>query len=229
MPKHPPTHDDSGINLADPNDRRGLKSEYITLVQAMALERYIGRGKGSALDLGCGFGRMSAVLSDLGHRVVGMDPSVRVLNHARQIQPDIPFVAGKLPFLPFKPGTIDTIFALNVLRVLHLMGLLEAASTIGEYLAPGGKLVVLDNSRRGDGRYIPDDEIESMFRAQGLTLISRKAFRRSRWPLIYAIRYGFVPRRMFQRIAEFEIRSLRSRKRAPRFSYHNVLHVFERR
>src|SRR5580765_2607505 len=38
---------------------------------------------GDAADIGCGTGRLSAMLSDLGHRVVGVDPSEAMLDRAR--------------------------------------------------------------------------------------------------------------------------------------------------
>jgi 2-polyprenyl-3-methyl-5-hydroxy-6-metoxy-1,4-benzoquinol methylase len=39
-----------------------------------SLLTFIGRGKGEALDVGCGEGRVSRVLKDCGYRVTATDP-----------------------------------------------------------------------------------------------------------------------------------------------------------
>lgn len=224
----PPDYDDQGINLADPHDRLGRKTEYITRLQLQALEMYVGKGIGRAIDLGCGYGRMTAGIAELGFRMVGMDPSVRVLKYARQANPALDWCAGKLPDLPFAEGSQDVVFLLNVIRSLHLMGIEEVCVGVAKVLAPGGRLVVIDNILAGDERYVEEAWFTDFFAGQGLTLRRRVAIRSGRNPWIYLIRFGLIPDSWLDRIARWEIGRMARRTAAPRWTYHNVLFVFER-
>lgn len=225
----PPTHDDAGINLADPHDKRGLKTDYISILQSMALERYVRPRPGRAVDLGCGYGRMTRRLCNLGHDALGIDPSHRVLTHASRTFPDIEFCAGALPKLPLSKESVDTIFLLSVIRVLHLMKIKEVCSDVARPLKPGGRLVIIDNVRLDDDRYIDESWHEVFFNTKGLKLKARVSIRASRWPVIYMIRYGLVPRRLFERIAAWELDRMAGKHRPPRWGYHNVLWVFEKK
>lgn len=230
MPKEeyrPPRFDDDGINLADPHDARGHKTEYITQLQALALERYLGRGTGSALDLGCGYGRMTQAIAQLGYSTVGLDPSARVLRNTCP-GAGARWCVGRLPQLPFPDGAFSVVLLLNVIRALHLLDSKDVCADAARVLSRGGRLVVLDNIREGDDRYVSERWFIDFFGAAGLVLKQRVAIRASRNPLIYLIRYGFVPRRFFARLACAEIGRMARKKAAPRWSYHNVLYVFER-
>jgi SAM-dependent methyltransferase len=224
----PPEFDDAGINLADPHDRRGLKTEYISLLQHEALRRYVGAGEGLALDVGCGYGRMTPRIAELGYRVVGIDPSLRVLRHAARSAPTVPWIVGKLPRLPVRERSAQLVLVLNVVRPLHLMGIRGACEGAAQAVASGGRLVVLDNIRAGDARYVEERWFVDFFQALGFRLVDRIAIRSSRWPMIYLIRYGLIPRAWFHRIADWELRRMLRKRRQPRLSYHNVLFIYER-
>jgi len=62
---------------------------------------------GYVLDLACGSGRHSIVLSADGYMMVGLDASLRLLKIAKQRSQDIAVVLGDIRFLPFKTGTFD--------------------------------------------------------------------------------------------------------------------------
>ena len=62
---------------------------------------------GYVLDLACGSGRHSIVLSAEGYMMVGLDVSLRLLKIAKQRSQDIAVVLGDIRFLPFKTGTFD--------------------------------------------------------------------------------------------------------------------------
>jgi SAM-dependent methyltransferase len=228
-PASAPAYDDAGLNLADPGDRRGLKTDYISRVQSLALERHVGRGSGLALDLGCGYGRMTRQIASMGYDVVGLDPSLRILRYARGHDAAQKFCAGRMPDLPFADGTFDTVFLLNVVRPLHLLGLVDVCSGAARMVAPGGRLVVLDNLRAGDARYVDASWFETFFERHGLRLVRRVAIRAARAPLIYLIRYGLVPRAWFDRLAARELARMEKKTGVPRWQYHNVIFVFERR
>lgn len=227
MSSPPPLYDDHGINLADPKDRLGLKTAYITHLQTVALRRILGDDVGRVLDLGCGYGRTLSALSAFGWDLVGAEPSVRVLQFARRALPEGRLVAAALPNLPFTRESFDTVLLLNVVRSLHLLGVAGIVARAADYLARRGRLVVLDNIRPGHRDYVDEGWLIELFRKEGLQLKERRAIRSSRWLPIYAIRYGLVAPSRFARIAEWEL-SRMAKAGAPRFGYHNVIFVFAR-
>lgn len=223
----PPLFDDQGINLADPRDRLGIKSAYITDLQIRALRQMLGESPGRVLDLGCGFGRTTGSLAGLGWDVVGAEPSVRVLRHARAYHPSVSFVAAALPKLPFPKGAFDTVLLINVVRSLHLLGIKDIIGGAADLLDTEGRLVVLDNVRPEHPDYVEEGWLVEFLREHGLSLELRRAIRASRWPLIYAIRYGLVPRILLPWLIRWELHRM-SKAGRPRFGYHNVVFVFRR-
>jgi len=222
-----PTYDDAGINLADPHDKRGYKTRYITQLQVEALRRLAPQPRGIAVDIGCGYGRMSGELLRLGYEhLIGIDPSARVLAVARELHPDIEFREGQLPDLPVPPGSVDTAFLLNVLRPLHLMGCFPVAAGASNVIRSGGYLVVLDNLRIGHPAYIPEEQIIQLFASSGLHLVSRTAIRGARWPWTILMQYGLVPQSWNPRLVDLELGLMRAYRGKPRFQYHNVVWVF---
>lgn len=224
----PPAYDDSGINLADPYDKRGLKTEYISLLQAMALEQAVGRGEGIAVDLGCGYGRMSKRIAALGYSVVGVEPSVRVLRHAAAADPDLSWCAARMPEIPMRDRSVDLVLLLNVVRALHLLGIRDVCADAARIVATQGRLVVLDNIREGDTRYVEDQWFVDFFASQGLRLTRRIPIRSGRNIWIYLIRFGFIPKSWFRRLAERELQRMSKARRKPRWTYYNVIYLFER-
>jgi len=219
--------DDSGINVSDPHDRRGLKTDYISELHAQYLQANF-RGSGTALELGCGYGRLTPAIRALGYDTVALDPSMRLLRLARRHLPEAGLCAGALPDLPFADGSFDVVFLINVLRPLHLMGMKEIVDGIPRVLAPGGRLVLLDNLRRDDSRYVEEQWLHDRFAGFGLELVSRQAIRSGRWPGIFAIRYGLVPRRWFPALARWEMSRLAGRTAVPRWTYQNVVFEFRK-
>lgn len=225
---HLPVYDDSGINLADPHDRLGIKTEYISLVQEQALALHVGQGRGAALDVGCGYGRMSNALATLGFRMTGVEPSERVLRVAAERNPQHTWVVGKMPDLPFQAQSFDLVCLFNVARVMHLLGIAEACRSLTRLVRPGGRLVVIDNLREGNAQYLPEAWFDQTFARDGLRQVLKVPIRASRWPLIYLIRYGLIPQRWLPRIAAWEVRRMARKRRPPRWSYYNYLFIYEK-
>ena len=229
-PSELPLYDDAGRNLVDPRDRRGLKTDYISLVQSKALARYVGSGNDRlALDLGCGYGRMSGVLRQLGWHPIGLDPSLRILKIADQFQQGLSWCCGGLPGTPFSTRSFDLVMLQNLLRRLHIDGELGLVRDVSELVKDGGRLVVVDNIREGHPAYVPERWIVEKFTGEGLSLTRRVAIRRARWWGIYAIRYGLIPRFLHGRIADRELHDMASRQENPRRQYYNVMYIFERK
>ena len=222
-----PTHDADGLHVLDPNDTLGRKSAYITLLHETALRRHVPKGSGSlAVDLGCGFGRLTPLLVEQGWRAMGVDPSDDLLRYAREHHPGPEYAVGGLPDLPVDPQSVGLLLVQNVLRSLRMIGRLDVVPGIGRFLAPDARVLVVENIRSGHPEYLPEALITEVMQAEGLELIKRVPLRAARWWVIYLIRYGIIPTTSFSRIAEWELDRMASRTESPKWQYWNVLYVF---
>lgn len=101
-----------------------------------SLLAFIGQGKGEALDVGCGEGRVSRVLKECGYRVTASDPVKQLVSAAKQANSADDYKVAPATSLPFQDNHFDLIMAYNVLmdvadvpnslreirRVLHASG-----------------------------------------------------------------------------------------------------------
>lgn len=220
--------DDDGLNVLDPHDTRAVKSHYITLIQEMALRQYLPQGNGRqlAIDVGCGYGRLSSILQQQGWRVVGIDPSARLLTHALAHHTDVGFCQAGLPHLPFAQASVDLILLQNLLRALRLIDKTYLANHVVQFLSPQGTLVVVDNIRANHPDYFDEPELLDFFRQQGLKKTARYPIRAGRWWLLYFIRYGLVPAGWLPRIAAYELDRRRKTTTFPHWQYMNVMYHF---
>lgn len=225
----PPTHDHAGIHILDPKDSLGLKSHYITMLQEKALDRYIPKGTaGVAIDLGCGYGRLTPLLIRKGWTAIGIDPSRESLEYAKQHFPGPEYRQGGLPNLPIAPESASLVLIQNVLRTLKTIGKLDAVRGLGHYVIPGGKIFLVENIRVGHPDYIPETEIIEIMKREGMHLIKRIPIRSARWWPIYLIRYGLIPKSLFNMIANWELRRMEKKKGNPIRQYWNILFIFEK-
>ncbi len=124
-----------GVRVMEPLDRLGLA------------ELQPGAG---VLDLCCGTGQLAAGLVERGLRVVGVDGSVRMIEHARSNAPGAEFlVADAREFLLAEPVdmVVSTFDSLNHVMTLDDLGavFLQTAGA----LVPGGRFVFDLNMAEG--------------------------------------------------------------------------------
>ena len=72
------------------------------------------------LDIGCGAGRTTRVLKDMGHDVIGIDISPLMVEQARKLHPDIEFREGDAAELDFDSGSFDfVLFSFNGIDTIY--------------------------------------------------------------------------------------------------------------
>ena len=117
-------------------------AKWISLIEANAPKNRPLR----VLDLGCGPGFFSVILSKAGHQVTGIDGSLRMLSHAREnaeklgVCPEL--LEGDFAKLPFSDETFDLLISRNVTHTIR-----EHLSVYGEWnrvLKLGGVLLIFD-------------------------------------------------------------------------------------
>lgn len=107
------------------------------------------------LDVGCGMGRFSDVVSRAGAEVVGIDLSYAIdaANDNLGTRDNVHLAQADVFALPFAQGTFDCIFSIGVLH--HTPDCRQAVMTLMPYLKPGGTLAVW---------LYPRYKIDNMFR-----------------------------------------------------------------
>jgi SAM-dependent methyltransferase len=92
------------------------------------------------LDVGCGTGRVTLALAELGCRAWGIDPSADMLREARtRAGRRAAFKEGRAESLPFCDGWFER----AVLRlVVHLLDLDRALPELARVVCPGGRAVI---------------------------------------------------------------------------------------
>ena len=99
---------------------------------------------GKYLDIGCGTGNYTAALRNKGLDILGVEPSVMMLETARLRHADMDWISGAAEDIPFPPATFNGVVA--TLTLHHWNALEKGFSEIGRVLKPKGRLVVFTSS-----------------------------------------------------------------------------------
>ena len=108
-----------------------------------AIDRYFDESDARVLDLGCGSGRVTHHLFEMGYDVVGVDPSEAMIGEATSIHPEIDFAVGDGTDLHFQDNTFDyVLFTYYGLDYIHPEERrIRALQEIYRVLKPGGIFV----------------------------------------------------------------------------------------
>lgn len=157
---------------------------------AEALKKFASKLPAAAkvLDAGCGSGRDSGILGQMGFQVTGLDISKGLLEEARKRSPGIEFVEGDLTHMPFEDGAFGGIWAQASLVHLETMG--DVKRALGEFarvLQSGGALHIFVKAQTGDAktavvsdslsnhdrffRYYTEDELRELVSSAGFAEI----------------------------------------------------------
>ncbi|MFO1107505.1 MAG: class I SAM-dependent methyltransferase [Amaricoccus sp.] len=104
------------------------------------LRAFLGPGEGSAIEVGCGEGRVSRLLGELGWRVTATDPVAELLAAARESQSAEAYAIAPASALPFEDGRFDLAVAYNML--MDVADVPGALAELRRVLRPDGALVL---------------------------------------------------------------------------------------
>lgn len=122
----------------------------------------------TAADVGCGYGRLTTVLTEFAGRVVGFEREEGLLEEARRLQPGIEWLPIEdLAVLPVPDGAID--FAMTFTVLQHVDD--ETARRVVEELrriAAGGFLLLVEETDPSLGAEFPPDWAGGMTRGRAV-------------------------------------------------------------
>jgi SAM-dependent methyltransferase len=101
---------------------------------------FIGTGKGNALEVGCGEGRVSRAIKECGYRVTAADPVEAFVVAAREAKSADDYRIAPVTSLPFEDHSFDLVVAYNVL--MDVDDVPAATKEIARVLRPSGTLMV---------------------------------------------------------------------------------------
>lgn len=117
-----------------------------------ALRAFIGEGTARALEVGCGEGRVSRLLKELGYHVTASDAVAALVDAAREANSADHYAVAPVTELPFEAGSFDLVVAYNVL--MDVEDVPAAVAEMARVLAPGGTVLIsLVHPFRDRGRF----------------------------------------------------------------------------
>ena len=121
----------------------GVDPEYEEQIIPLILREVEGARK--VLDIGCGEGQIARRLAaaDATRRVVGVDPTPRQIEVARERGGDVEYRIASVDSLPFADAEFDTVVTCLVFE--HVDDLEGAVREVARVLAPGGRFIFLLN------------------------------------------------------------------------------------
>jgi len=93
------------------------------------------------LDVGCGEGRLSRGMADLGATVVGLDKTLPLIKHAFSLNTTVSWIRGAAECLPFRDCSFDIGVACLVL--MDVADLSSSVCEMSRVVRAGGRLLVV--------------------------------------------------------------------------------------
>ncbi|MEM1133149.1 MAG: methyltransferase domain-containing protein [Pseudomonadota bacterium] len=110
-----------------------------TVLDAVMLERAVAAG-GRFIDIGCGEGRFVRMLQEKGLNGCGIDPVPRLLERARECDPQGDYRLGKGEQLDFDDASFD--LSIAYLSLIDIPDFRSAITEMVRITKPGGRLLI---------------------------------------------------------------------------------------
>ena len=110
------------------------------VLDPVMLGRLKGRGFTRALDVGCGEGRFCRLLKDDGIPAVGIDPTRRLIERARELDPTGDYQMARAEQLPFADKSFDLV--VSYLSLIDIDDFRTAIREMARVLTPAGTLFI---------------------------------------------------------------------------------------
>ena len=225
-------------SVLDPNDRSGKKNAYIryTVTKMLAKEFGCPDHASVLVDFGCGSGRNSRHLLDIGYSIIGIDISSELLNYTVEHRKsnDL-FVLYNGESLPVLDNSIDGGFTNGVLICIiddQVVG--KILSQLYGAVKPGGRMVFVEQVRRsrrmlncGTKLQRTHNDYLKLLSSAGFIVTADDVIRRGHFPFIYLIRYNLLPSFCLPWVASLESRIGKYFKK-PLFDYAVTAFVCEK-
>ena len=118
----------------------------------------------TALDVGCGEGRFCRVMQGMGVSTVGVDPTVALIERARNRDPAGDYRVGRVEALEFEDGVFDLV--VSYLTMIDFPDLAAAVKEMARVLRPGGRLLIANLTSLNTAG-LGDERLGSSYDAQG--------------------------------------------------------------
>lgn len=106
-----------------------------------------GRRPKFAIEIGCGYGRMTPLLAEVAERVVGLEREPHLVEEAARLYPDIAFQrVADLTVLPIESQTVDLVLTFTVLQHQLDGSAQDTATEIRRILRPHGLLLLCEET-----------------------------------------------------------------------------------
>jgi ubiquinone/menaquinone biosynthesis C-methylase UbiE len=123
------------------------------------------------IDLGCGSGIFTHLLSLRKYEAVGLDISPKLLELARRKYPKLKFDEGDVEALPYEADSVDGVLLSGLVH--HLPNPSLCAAEVARVLRPGGKFVAFDPNRANPFMYLYRDKSSPFYSPVGVTANER--------------------------------------------------------
>jgi len=202
-----------------PHNKGGRKSEYINAVfDAAVLDRLPLRSTGRILDFGCGTGSLTRILADRFAQVWGVDISPGMLTTAKQYcrktaNTGLAHINGLT--LPFDNDSFDFVVARESLCYMPDEQLSTALGEIHRVLKPDGRFLWLEqvsDSPRWQRHLSAPNLVKRplsllylKLKLAGFHVQYSAVVRSPRFPWIYPVWFGLLPKRSIPKLAALEV------------------------
>jgi len=203
-----------------PGNKGGRKGEYVAAVFDAALlpRLQVHEALERVLDFGCGTGIFTRQAAAHAREVIGIDVSPGMLEQAAQVcdgLPNVRLLHTDGSRVPLPDGCVDMVVARETLCYVPDAQIAPLLKEILRVTKAGGAFLWLEQvSNAPHWQHHPraprlvkrsPGSLRSIARQAGWRVESEQLVRTPRFPWIYAVQAGLIPRPLMQRIARWEV------------------------